>query len=145
MKHYNRNNFQISQSVGYHLNKARNLLVMELDDALKGLGISAQQMGILLALARGAAATPFELTTLLGIDSGSMTRMLDKLEKKQLLVRRRNQDDRRVINLVLTAQGLAVAEQIPDIAPEVLNARLHAFSKEEFREFLRLLQKFVEA
>jgi DNA-binding MarR family transcriptional regulator len=104
MKHYNRDNFQVMQSVGFHINRARNLTAMELDDALKPLDITSQQMGILLSVLRGLANTPYELSKLLGMDTGLMTRTLDKLEQKGLLVRSRNIEDRRVINLELTAK-----------------------------------------
>ncbi|SDC98862.1 transcriptional regulator, MarR family [Cupriavidus sp. YR651] len=143
MKHYTRDNFQLTQSIGFHLNKARNSLLMEMDSALRPLDINGQQMGILLSLTRGVASTPFEISKLLGIDSGLMTRMLDKLEEKGLLERSRSIDDRRVVNLTLTEKGKAVAAQIPEIAPEVLNQRLKEFSEAEFLEFRRLLQKFV--
>ncbi|KDP84784.1 MarR family winged helix-turn-helix transcriptional regulator [Cupriavidus basilensis] len=145
MKHYTRENFRLTQSVGFFLNKARNLVLMEMDAALKELDITAQQMGILLSLSRGVATTPFELSKLLAIDTGLMTRMLDKLEHKGLLTRSRSVDDRRVVNLELTAKGHGVAEQIPEIAPEVLNARLKDFTKSEFDEFIRLLGKFSAA
>jgi len=144
MKHYNRNNFQVMQSVGFFINRARNLTAMELDDALKPLDITSQQMGILLSVARGIANTPYELSKLLGIDTGLMTRTLDKLEQKRLLVRSRNVEDRRVVNLELTAQGQEIADQVPDIASEVLNRRLQRFTATEFQDFLRLLKKFAE-
>ncbi|GAA0834426.1 MAG: MarR family transcriptional regulator [Cupriavidus sp.] len=143
MKHYTPENFQLTQSIAFHLNKARNSLLMDMDAALRSLDINAQQMGILLSLTRGMASTPFEISKLLGIDSGLMTRMLDKLEEKGLLERSRSIDDRRVVNLTLTPKGKHVSEELPTIAPEVLNHRLREFSVEEFEEFRRLLQKFV--
>ncbi|MGO4152027.1 MarR family winged helix-turn-helix transcriptional regulator [Cupriavidus sp. YAF13] len=145
MKHYTKGTFNLTDSVGFYLNKARNLVLMEMDAALKELDITAQQMGILLSLSRGTATTPFELSKLLVIDTGLMTRILDKLEHKGLLTRSRSVDDRRVVNLELTAKGHSVANQIPEIAPEVLNARLKNFSKSEFDELLRLLDKFSAA
>ena len=145
MDHYTRESFTTGQSIGFSINKARNLMVAELDNALKDLEITSQQMGILLSMQRGIASTPFELSKLLGIDTGLMTRMLDKLETKGLLERSRNLEDRRVVNLTLTKKGLEVADQVPDIAPTVLNARLKRFTKEEFKEFGRLLNKFLEA
>ena len=145
VKHYTYENFQLTQSIGFHLNRARNMLLVEMDAALRPLGITGQQMGILLALTRGAATTPFELSKVLGIDTGLMTRMLDKLEMRELLQRQRSIEDRRVINLVLTDKGQEVAAEIPKIAPEVLNHRLRNFSAEEFDEFMRLLRKFSDA
>ncbi|MNK80160.1 Multiple antibiotic resistance protein MarR [compost metagenome] len=144
MKHYNRENFQLTQSVGFHLNKARNGLLMEVDAALRPLDINGQQMGILLSLTQGAASTPLEISKLLEIDTGLMTRMLDKLESKGMVQRQRSEADRRVVNLILTDKGRDVASRIPDIAPDVLNHRLRHFTRDEFSEFLRLLRKFTE-
>ena len=86
MDHYTKGSFMLTQSVGFMLTKARNMITAEMDAALKDLDISSQQMGILLALTRGIATTPFELSKLLGIDTGLMTRMLDKLEDKTVQV-----------------------------------------------------------
>ncbi|WP_175153946.1 MarR family winged helix-turn-helix transcriptional regulator [Paraburkholderia ultramafica] len=143
MRHYTKDNFNVTESVGFALIKARNLIVTEMDAALKDLDISGQQMGIMLMLKENLASTPFELSKMLGIDTGLMTRMLDKLETKGLLTRSRDERDRRVVNLSLTKAGMAVAEQIPEIAPDVLNARLKKFTKTEFDELRRLLRKFV--
>lgn len=144
MKHYSPDNYDPTTSVGFSLTRARNLLLSEMDDALRGLGINSQQMGIILALARGLASTPFELSKLLEIDTGLMTRMLDKLEKQDLLVRVRSVDDRRSVNLQLTRHGKHVAAEIPKVAPDVLNTRLKHFTAAEFREFHRLLAKFIQ-
>ena len=143
MKHYTTGIFSLTQSVGFKLTKARNLITAEMDTALRDLDITSPQMGILNAMKRGLASTPFELSKLLSVDTGLMTRMLDKLEAKGLLERSRSADDRRVVNLVLTQKGQGVAAEIPRIAPEVLNARLKKFTKAEFEELGRLLDKFI--
>jgi DNA-binding MarR family transcriptional regulator len=143
VRHYTKDNFRLTESVGYQLVKARNVIVTEMDAALKDLDISSQQMGIMLMLRQKLASTPFELSKMLGIDTGLMTRMLDKLEAKGLVVRSRDDQDRRVVNLALTKAGIAVADEIPEIAPDVLNARLKDFTKAELTELRRLLRKFV--
>lgn len=145
MDHYSKENYQLTQSVGFLLNRARNAVLMEMDAALKELDITGQQMGILLSLTSGTASTPYELSKLLEIDTGLMTRMLDKLEARGLLTRSRSVDDRRVVNLILTRKGEKVAERIPDVAPKVLNRRLRHFTRQEFAEFRRLLAKFGDA
>jgi DNA-binding MarR family transcriptional regulator len=143
MKHYTRDNFHLTDSIGFLIIRVRNLMLTHMDAALKEIYISGQQMRILLSLSQGIASTPFELSTLLGIDTGLMTRMLDKLESMGLLERSRSLEDRRVINLSLTVKGEGVAERIPDIAPEVLNSRLQKFTRAEFVELRRLLEKFL--
>ncbi|BBU32744.1 MarR family transcriptional regulator (plasmid) [Burkholderia sp. THE68] len=144
MDHYTPESFSLTKSVGFAVNKARNLLVGELDAALKDLGITTQQTGILMSMRGGVTQTPFELSKLLGIDTGLMTRMLDKLETRGLLQRTRSLEDRRVVNLTLTREGEKVADALPHIVPVVLNRRLRKFSKSEFQELRRLLDKFLE-
>ncbi|CAB3779946.1 Multiple antibiotic resistance protein MarR [Paraburkholderia ultramafica] len=143
MNHYSPESFSPTQSVGFAINKARNVLINEMDAALKELDITSQHVGILLSMRRGVATTPFELSKLLGIDTGLMTRMLDKLEKKGLLERSRSIEDRRVVNLKLTKEGEAISGQLPGIVPMVLSRRLRKFTKTEFEELRRLLNKFL--
>ncbi|MFC3653182.1 MarR family winged helix-turn-helix transcriptional regulator [Dyella humi] len=145
MEHYTKKNFLTTQSIGYMLTKARNMVIADMDAALTPLDITSQQMGVILWLSRGIAATPFEMSKHLSIDTGLMTRMLDKLEANGLLKRSRSNTDRRVVDLKLTRKGEAAAAEIPDIALPVLNGRLRNFSKAEFEELQRLLGKFIDA
>ena len=143
MKHYTPQSYSLMQSIGFLLTKARNLITAEMETALKDLDITGPQMGVLLAIQHDQASTPFELSKMLSVDTGLMTRILDKLEAKGLLERSRDLDDRRVVNLTLTKKGEEVAAEIPNIAQEVLNARLKKFTKAEFEELCRLLEKFI--
>ena len=145
MEHYTKKTFSMTQSIGFMLTKARNLVAADMDAALKAIDVTSQQMGIVLWLSRGVATTPFEMSRHLSIDTGLMTRMLDKLEAKGLLKRTRSNTDRRVFDLTLTRKGEAVAAEIPDIALPVLNERVKSFTKAEFKELLRLLGKFIDA
>lgn len=84
---YDPEHIELESSLGYYLTKARQALVERLDRALGPLELTAQQISVILLLARGYARTPFELSRKLSYDSGSMTRMLDRLEKKGFVVR----------------------------------------------------------
>ena len=72
-----------------------------------------------------------------------MSRTLDKLETRGLLTRSRSTGDRRVVNVELTKAGRDVALRIAEIVPDVLNARLEGFTRDEFNELRRLLGKFL--
>lgn len=145
MPHESTDTMMNGESVGLFLNQARNALIADMDGAIKALDVSTMQMGLLITMKRGAASTPFELSKLLSIDTGAMTRMLDKLEAKGLLARSRSMEDRRVVNLALTEKGEQVMAQASVIVPQVLNARLAGFTKQEFNELRRLLAKFANA
>ena len=70
-----------------------------------------------------------------------MTRLLDRVEAKGLLRRVRSSEDRRVVNIELTPDGLAAAAQIPVILSRVQNNALRGFSETEWRSLQDFLQR----
>jgi DNA-binding MarR family transcriptional regulator len=140
---YQPESIHLESSLGYFLTKARNVLVERTDRAVEHLGLTAQQIGVILTLACGRATTPFELSRVMSYDSGSMTRMLDRLEKKGLIARSRSDKDRRVVQLELTAQGRSAAAQLPEIGATVLNEQLRGFSDTDLATLIDLLSRFI--
>lgn len=143
MDHYF-DDFWPGQSILFALSKARHLLTAEMDVALSGTGVTSSQVGVLLLLSRDRAHTSVGLSRLLGIDSGFVTRMLDRLERRGLVRRSRDSVDRRVVSLTLTEAGRDVATRIAEIAPAMLNRRLSGFTALEFATLCRLLNKLLE-
>ena len=69
-----------------------------------------------------------------------MTRTLDRLEAKGFCRRRRSSDDRRVVNLELTAEGLRALDHAPELMSIIDATLLQGFSSDEvdlLRTFLR--------
>ena len=133
----------IEPSVGYFLSTARNVLAARMDRAVAPLGLTSSQIGVILLLWYERARTPNEMSRVLSYDTGSMTRLLDRLEKKGFLVRQRSQADRRVVELVLTDAGRDAARQLPERVSNVLKAQLSGFSADEVTTLVRLLQRFI--
>jgi DNA-binding MarR family transcriptional regulator len=140
---YKADEIQLTTSLGYYLTKARNVLVERTDRAVKPLGLTAQQIGVILMLSSRRASTPFELSRAMSYDSGSMTRLLDRLEKKGFVVRTRSDADRRMVKLELTPQGHDAARQLPGLGATVLNEQLRGFSAAEHATLIDLLARFI--
>ncbi len=140
---YDPGNIELETSLGYYLSKARQVLVERMDRALEPLDLTAQQISVILLLARGYARTPFELSRKLSYDSGSMTRMLDRLERKGFIARARSAQDRRVIELTLTGRGAEAARVLPPLIANALNTQLAGFSADELALLTGLLQRFI--
>jgi DNA-binding MarR family transcriptional regulator len=134
---------QLETSLGYFLSKARNVLVARTDEALRPLDLTSQQIGVLLTLASGRARTPLELSREMSYDSGSMTRMLDRLEKKGFLNRTRSEADRRIVELKLTQRGEEAAKRLPEIGAAVLNEQLQGFSRDELNLLTSMLARII--
>lgn len=140
---YHADEIHLESSLGYFLTKARNVMVERTDRAVRPLGLTAQQIGVILMLSCGRAQTPFELSRAMSYDSGSMTRMLDRLEKKGFIVRTRSEADRRMVKLELTSSGREVAQQLPGLCTAVLNDQLQGFSEEDVATLIALLGRVI--
>ncbi|TDQ89786.1 MarR family winged helix-turn-helix transcriptional regulator [Paraburkholderia silvatlantica] len=133
----------VEPSLGYFLSTARNVLAGRIDRAVAPLGLTSSQIGVILLLWFERASTPNEMSRALSYDTGSMTRMLDRLEKKGFLERQRSQADRRVVELALTDQGRTAAQQLPDLIAAEMSGQLRGFSPEEVATLVHLLQRFI--
>jgi MarR family transcriptional regulator, multiple antibiotic resistance protein MarR len=104
------------------------------DPDLAPLEISAAQYTIISVLAKYGVDSATQLCKDLSYDAGAMTRMIDRLEAKGLVNRRRCPEDRRLMKLELTEAGLAALPQLRACSVRVLNRLLQGFSLAEARQ-----------
>lgn len=130
--------------LGYLLARSRTALVRAADLELNAHDITHAQGSILLMLASGKCGTAAELSRELYLDSASMTRMVDRLERRGLLARIARSGDRRITDLQLTAEGQRLGGLLPDLYSDVLKRSFAAFSTDEIAQLRHLLTKFVD-
>ncbi|MCA9204623.1 MAG: MarR family transcriptional regulator [Planctomycetales bacterium] len=70
-----------------------------------------------------------------------MTRLLDKLEQRGLLVRERKRENRRVVEVGLTQAGLALLEELDGRVQECHNRQLGHMPSASLKELTRLLRE----
>jgi DNA-binding MarR family transcriptional regulator len=131
------------QSVGYLLNKVLSSILSQADGRLAAYKLTYAQWVPLFKLFKEDGCTPIAMARDLSVDPAALTRALTRLETKGLLRRERSTQDRRVVHLWLTDEGRAVAEHVPGVLADVLNAHLTGFSHEEWLLLLRLLQRMM--
>jgi DNA-binding MarR family transcriptional regulator len=105
------------------------------------LGVNETDLRCLELLLVNGERSPRELSTQLGLTTGSVTAMLDRLEKHALLTRSPHPVDRRKTVITLTPQGIQrcyelIAPHIADSEEEV-GAKYSADQLELVIDFLR--------
>ncbi|MET0544205.1 MAG: MarR family transcriptional regulator [Variovorax sp.] len=90
------------------------------------------------------ATTVAELARECQLDTGAMTRLLDRLEAKGLCRRIRSLTDRRVVNIELTDEGRIAAEKVPHVLSRVQNEHLAGFSHEEWEQLKSYLRRILD-
>lgn len=68
-----------------------------------------------------------------------MTRLLDRLEERQLVHRERRSDNRRVVEVGITASGLQLLEKLAPAVRDCHNRQLGHVSEKDLKQLLELL------
>ncbi len=144
VKHFDVKNFQTARSLGYLLKMSHSLMHDAGAAALAGHDLSFVQWLVLIKLREGAALTASDLCRQMRYDNGALTRLLDQLETRGFIERKRSEADRRVVNLELTADGRRIVAELLPLIVDALNDILGDFSKAEFAELVRLLNKLMD-
>jgi DNA-binding MarR family transcriptional regulator len=74
-------------------------------EAFEGTGLNAFHFAVLSLLEEDPRETQAVIADALGYDRGQMVRLLDELEERELVVRKRDPEDRRRHVVKLTAEG----------------------------------------
>ncbi|MGH9481968.1 MAG: MarR family winged helix-turn-helix transcriptional regulator [Terriglobales bacterium] len=108
---------------------------------LEKLGLSRPHSGILWNLSFSPSITQRQLAARLRIVPSRLVGLLDELESKRLIERRRSPDDRRRHALYVTEQGRATMKRIGELSREHEKDLLAALSEEEQGKLGELLHR----
>ena len=116
--------------------------------ALEPLALELWEYDVLSALRRQGKPYSLPATGLAretGLSSGAMTNRIDRLETRGLVRRRPDQDDRRGVNVSLTANGRRLIDDAIQHRLDSAKVSLRALSSGQQRELARLLRIVVLA
>lgn len=109
---------------------------------LNELDLTYTQYITLLALWEKDHITVKELGEKLYLDSGTLTPLLNKLEKKGYIIKNKSDKDGRELVVIVTDEGLKLKQKALDIPPEI--AKCVNLKKEEAIVFYQLLHKVLD-
>jgi len=142
-QHYSAESFNFQDSIGYLVKRTQRLMHDRIEAAFSSQGITFQHWVVLMHLRDGVAMTTATLCVELRHDSGAMTRLIDQLEERGFIGRRRQSADRRIVDLELTPAGRKMAESLIPLAVDTLNGALAGFTKAEVQQMQGLLRKII--
>jgi len=128
------------------LSRAAALVGKALEDNFARFGLSRWEFDVLASLRRSGA--PFLLTvgklqTTMMISSGTMTNRLDRLERRGLVARGPDPDDRRGVLVQLTTDGLKLVDEVVGPHLEAENEILAGLTPAEQERLAGLLKKLL--
>jgi DNA-binding MarR family transcriptional regulator len=125
--------------------RTADLLFDRIAVLLRPLGVSAAG-GLVLGMLRDhGAMSPSTLSERLIVTRATVTGLVDSLERRGLVRRTPNPDDRRGQVIELTAQGVSVVQEVRTLVHKHEQRWMSALSTEELRTFIELLHRIQDS
>jgi DNA-binding MarR family transcriptional regulator len=113
-------------------------------EAYERTGLHPYHHAILLVLDEGSSETQGAIADALGYDRGQLVGLLDELEERGLVERRRDPNDRRRHIVRLTADGKRMLRQLRALARKIEDEFLAPLSDDERANLHALLLRLAE-
>lgn len=125
----------------YLVNRLGQRFVAEIAPALAEFGLDVQMWRVLIALYQRGDRPAGALADLTSINLSTLSRLVGRMEARDLVERRRASDDARSIVVTLTPHGRAVTEKVLPAAARLEAAATADFSEAELATLRQLLSK----
>lgn len=140
------NQFKKGELYSFITGKASTAIARRLQKKfnIASLNLTIEQWSVLYHLWKQDGISQQELCNASFRDKPSITRLVDNLEKLQLVRRVASDSDRRMNMIFLTKQGQKLQEQSMDLAEETLNEALEGIAADHVNLCKEILQKVYD-
>ncbi|SDH96075.1 MarR family winged helix-turn-helix transcriptional regulator [Desulfosporosinus hippei] len=136
--------FKLEDSLGFILSKTNTKLKNKLFQRFSEYNVTPEQWSVLNCLWTQEGLTPKELADMIFKDKPNTNRILEKLETKELIVRKPHPVDRRSYQVFLTNRGWALKEELVPKAVELLEEATKGIEQQKLAEMIKLLNQIYD-
>lgn len=131
---------ELQDCINFKLTSAQNVVFNYFKGRLAPLDVTPIQYALLKCLWTEDLQTPSQLAQTLHLDASSITGILARLEKKELVERIYSRQDRRSVQVHLLESGAALQKPIEAVIEESNREVLAGIDPEDYRRFRTLLE-----
>ena len=135
--------FDPENSLATLLNKTTRALSTRLQSLFTsaGIDVTSEQWMILLLLWQQDGRSAHQIADIIGKDKAAVTRLIDRLEKRKLVVRVSDTADRRQKKVCLTPDGRAIQEKLIPLGISNMQKGMQGLEEEEIETCKAVLRK----
>jgi len=134
-----------SASLGYQVNLLARLLATLLQREIAVYGVVPGQFAQLLALYDRDGQTPSALCRAVGIEPGTMSKTLQRMERDELVERRRDPHDGRSVTVHLTEHGKRLEPLLKSAAARTNDLVTRELTPRQIQTLMRALDALTDA
>jgi DNA-binding MarR family transcriptional regulator len=131
------------QSIGYLFRYGYRAFARAISIELQPFEISSGQWSVLRVLWETEGLSQVELAENMRVEKASLTGMLDVMERRGLISRTRNTEDRRKVNIHLTPRARALKDKLLPYRAKINRKATRGMTPEEVETLLRLLTQVI--
>ena len=134
------------KQVGVYVNILNCRLKKYLAEVFKknNVNLTGEQYLVMDTLWNEGVLTQQAISFIIQKDKNSVTQFIDNLEKKGLVTRSVSKDDRRVNNIVVTKEGMALKDSTKQLAIDTMNMALEGIPEGDLQTFVDVLKKICD-
>lgn len=136
--------FKLDDSLGFILNKTNTKLKNELFQRFKEYDVTPEQWAVLNCLWEQEGVTPKELADRIFKDKPNTNRILEKLQMKELIVRKLHPIDKRAYQIFLTDRGWQLKKELIPKVMQLLETAAIGIEKHKVLEMKKLLNQIYD-
>jgi DNA-binding MarR family transcriptional regulator len=133
----------ITKNVLVAIRKIMQSTAMNSRSLVKRVGLTGPQLMVLREVAASGEVSVGEVAKVISLSQGTVTGILERMEKRELVTRRRSETDRRRVMVAATAAGKQLLETAPPLMQEAFVERFGSLQDWEQAMILSSLQRLV--
>lgn len=133
---------ELDSLLGYQLRRAQGAMHRDFMAAVADFGLTQKQMATLWLIQANPGVSQAELAAALAMDRATMMAVTDRLEERELVIRKRSSNDRRRQDLHLTPAGAGTLRKCKTRIAEHEEKFRALFTAPELASLLEALKKF---
>ncbi|MGH9548121.1 MAG: MarR family winged helix-turn-helix transcriptional regulator [Terriglobales bacterium] len=134
----------LADTAGFLLNRAAHLVREAMSEALSPVGLTPRELGLLRVLSHEQPLTQQMLGRRHNTDRTTIVQMIDAMEKRDLVIRVQNTQDRRSHLLYLTPRGKKVLARALKIVEKEQKEFLAPLTDQEWQSAKIAMRKLIE-
>ena len=133
----------VTDNVIVHLRKIIRAIDMGSKQLIKRVGLTGPQLILLHEIAQSSEITAGEIAQAVSLSQATVTGILERLEKRGLLARKRSEQDKRRIMVSITEAGRQILRTAPPLMQEAFVDKFSSLQEWEQMMILSALQRLV--
>ena len=127
--------------INYLLTTAQHEVFQKFSAGLSRFNITPGQYGVLSCLWEHRCCTPKEIAQILRLENSTISGVLDRMQKRELIDRIVDPNDRRSVKVVPTETGMAMRDEVLKVIDELNVEILESFPPDQRELLLECLRQ----